>query len=285
MDKRKELIMNLNLTEQFVKILRMQRYADRSIKTYASHLTYFLKISAKLKPEEITQQQLEDFIIWLVEKKKIGQSYQKAMIATITKFYKEIFRRNVDLRHLYPKRKEHKLPNFLTRDEVRKILDITQNLKHKAILTTIYSCGLRLGEVLELKIADIKARENILLIRQAKGRKDRMVMLSPLLLELLRTYYKVYQPQTYLFEGRPGEKYSERSVQQILKDALFKAGIISPASVHTLRHSYATHLLENGTDIRIIKELLGHNNIKTTEIYTHITDVSRAKVKSPLDFL
>jgi len=278
-------MMNPNLTEQFVAILRMQRYADRSIKTYASHLTFFLKVSAKLKTEEITQQQLEDFIIWLVEKKKIGQSYQKAMIATITKFYKEIFQRQINLKHLYPKRKEHKLPNFLTRAEVKKVLDITENIKHKAILTTIYSCGLRLSEVLELRISDIKTREGILLIRQAKGKKDRVVVLSPLLLELLRIYYRTYLPQTYLFEGQSGERYSERSVQQILKNAINKANIISPASVHTLRHSYATHLLENGTDIRTIKELLGHNNIKTTEIYTLITEVSRAKVKSPLDFL
>ena len=138
---------------------------------------------------------------------------------------------------------------------------------------------------MELKISDIKTRENVLLVRQAKGKKDRVVMLSPLLLELLRTYYKVYQPQIYLFEGHSGERYSERSVQQILKNAINKVSIISPASVHTLRHSYATHLLENGTDIRIIKELLGHNNIKTTEIYTHITGVSRVKIKSPLDLL
>ncbi len=278
-------MINQNLTEQFVTILRMQRYADTSIKTYASHLTYFLKVSSKLKTEDITQKQLEDFIIWLVEKKKVGQSYQKAMIATITKFYKEIFRRNINLKHLYPKRKENKLPKFLTREEVKKILDATDNLKHKAILTTIYSCGLRLSEVLELKITDIKTQENVLLIRQAKGKKDRVVMLSPVLLELLRTYYKTYKPVNYLFEGQEGERYSERSVQQVLKNALRKADVISPASVHTLRHSYATHLLENGTDIRVIKELLGHNNIKTTEIYTHITDISRARVTSPLDFL
>ncbi len=164
-------------------------------------------------------------------------------------------------------------------------MDTTENLKHKAILTTIYSCGLKLSEVLELRMADIKTHENMILIRSAKGKKDRMVMLSPLLLDLLRTYYKTYQPQNYLFEGIAGEKYSERSIQQIFKNALQKAGIISPASAHTLRHSYATHLLENGTDIRIIKELMGHNNIKTTEIYTHITSMSKNTVISPLDFL
>ena len=140
-------MMNENLTDQFTVILRMQRYAEKSIKTYASHLSYFLKLSVKHKPEDITQQQLEDFIVWLVDKKKIGQSYQKAMIATITKFYNEIFNRQISLKYLYPKRKEHKLPKFLTLEEVKQVLDATENLKHKAILTTIYSCGLRLSEV------------------------------------------------------------------------------------------------------------------------------------------
>ncbi|WP_157844182.1 tyrosine-type recombinase/integrase, partial [Chryseobacterium sp. Leaf180] len=152
-------------------------------------------------------------------------------------------------------------------------------------LTTIYSCGLRLSEVLELQISDIKTKDHLLLIRQSKGNKDRVVILSDKLLQILRKYYKHYQPKKYLFEGIADTKYSERSVQQILKNSVVKSGIISPASVHTLRHSYATHLLESGIDIRIIKELLGHSNIKTTEIYTHITDVSRLKIKSPLDFL
>jgi len=144
--------MEKNYSERFKILLTMQRYSENSIRNYISNLNYFLKVSSKLKTEDITQKQLEDFIIWLVEKKKIGQSYQKAMIATVTKFYKEIFQRNINLKHLYPKRKENKLPKYLTKDEVRKILDATENLKHKAILTTIYACGLRLSEVLELKI-------------------------------------------------------------------------------------------------------------------------------------
>lgn len=277
--------MNKNYVEDFATILRLQRYAKSSIKTYTSHLSYFLKFSAKFQPEEITQKQLEDFIIWLVEKKKVGSSYQKAMISTIVKFYQEIFHRRVNLKHLYPHRSETKLPKFLTKKEVKKILDSTSNIKHKAILTTIYSCGLRLGELLELKISDIKTDQNILMIRQTKGNKERVVMISPKLIDVLRDYYRVYNPKIYLFEGREKEKYSQRSVQQIMKSSLKKSGVKSPASVHTLRHSYATHLLESGTDIRIIKELLGHNNIKTTEIYTHINDLVRFQIKSPLDLL
>ena len=248
-------------------------------------MSYFLKLSSKFSPEDITLKQLEDFIIWLVSKKKVSASYQKAMIATITKFYKEIFKRNVNLKHLYPQRKEDRLPKFLTKNEVKKVLEATLNIKHKAILTTIYSCGLRLSELIELKISDIKTEENILLVRQGKGNKDRVVTLSSKLIELLREYYKMYKPKVYLFEGSRGGKYSKRSVQQIMKYSVEKSGINSPATVHSLRHSYATHLLESGIDIRIIKELLGHSNIKTTEIYTHITDVNKNKIKSPLDYL
>lgn len=204
------------------------------------------------------------------------------MISTITEFYKEIFQRHICLKHLYPKRKEYKLPKFLTRDEVKKILDATENIKHKAILMTIYSCGLRLSELLELQISDIKVKEKLLLIRQSKGNKDRLMVVSAKLLNVLGDYYKIYQPKNYLFEGKNTDKYSERSMQQILKSSLRKARVITPASIHTLRHSYATHLLESGIDIRIIKDLLGHSNIKTTEIYTHITDVSKSNVKSPL---
>lgn len=277
--------MEKNYSEKFKTLLMLQRYSENSIRNYVSNLNYFLKISSKFEPEEITQKQLEDFIIWLVEKKKIGQSHQKAMMATITKFYREILHRKIDISHLYPKRKEYKLPKFLTKDEVKRILEATENLKHKTILTTIYSCGLRLSEALAIEICDVKSKENFLLIRQSKGNKDRFVTLSQKLIDMLRDYYKEFKPKLFLFEGQAGEQYSPRSVQQILKNSLKKAKIHSPASVHTLRHSYATHLLENGTDIRIIKELLGHNNIKTTEIYTHVTDVKKMSVRSPLDFL
>ncbi len=277
--------MNLKLTDKFISILHTQGYAERSIKTYASHLTYFLKVYNKLKIEDIPKQQIEDFILYLVEKKKVSQSYQKAMLFTITKFYKEIFYRDIDLKNLYPKRKQCKLPDFLTHNEVRRILESTGNSKHRTVLAIIYFCGLRVHEALGIKISDLNLTENTLLISQAGGNKNRIIMLSPSLLEILRTYYKNYRPQNYLFEGQYGKKYSERSVQQVFKNALHKAGIISTASVRTLRHSCAIHLLENGTDIITVKELLGHNNLKNTEIYKHIADSNKKNIKSPLDLL
>lgn len=165
------------------------------------------------------------------------------------------------------------------------MLDACENIKHKAILTTIYSCGLRLSELVNLQIKDIDSMQMTVTIRQGKGNRDRVVVLSEKLLFLLRDYFVEHKPQEYLFEGKSGGKYSERSVQQVLKQTLTKANINKEGSVHTLRHSYATHLIEQGTDIRFVQELLGHKSIKTTLIYTHLTDAAKRKIKSPLDNL
>ena len=165
------------------------------------------------------------------------------------------------------------------------MLDSTDNLKHKAMLMTIYSCGLRLSELLNLKLNDVRSSDKILRINQSKGNKDRIVSLPDKLLHILREYYQVYKPIDYLFEGEKGGRYSERSVQLVLKTALAKGNIKTIGSVHTLRHSYATHLIQSGVDIRVVQELLGHESIKTTMIYTHVTDVDKRKTPSPLDFL
>ena len=154
------------------------------------------------------------------------------------------------------------------------------------MLSLIYSCGLRRSELLNLKPTHIDSKRNIVLLKNAKGKKDRITPLSPLILEMLREYYKRYKPKTWLFEGQvAGEQYSEKSLQSILKQALQKTGITKPATLHWLRHSYATHLLESGTDLRYIQELLGHNSSKTTEIYTHVSTKSLQQIKSPFDDL
>ena len=159
-------------------------------------------------------------------------------------------------------------------------------MKHKAMLSVIYSCGLRRSELLNLKPSDVDSDRNLLIIRNAKGKKDRVVPLSDKTIELLRAYYKAYRPEYWLFEGQQKrEQYSETSLQEIFKASLKKAGIQKPATLHWLRHSYATHLLENGTDLRYIQEILGHKSSKTTEIYTHVTNQSLQKIKSPFDFL
>ena len=212
-------------------------------------------------------------------------SHQRMIIASIDKFYKSLYNRKLDIKHLYPSRKSHSLPNYLTKEEVRKLIAKVENIKHRCIIKLLYGSGLRLSELLHLKVSDIDSKSMIIHIRKSKGNKDRVVMLSNSLLQELRIYFKKHKPNDFLFEGQTGGIYSAKSVQMIVKKAASKAGIKKQVTPHTLRHSFATHLLESGTDVRFIQELLGHNSIKTTEIYTHITNISKSKIKSPLDSL
>ncbi|MFY7814632.1 MAG: tyrosine-type recombinase/integrase [Chryseobacterium taeanense] len=276
-----------SLLDTYREKLIIGRYSLSSIKNYCSAVQHFLTIySVRYSdPEAISPDDIEKFVLWKKNVHKVSASHQTIILSSIVKFYQLLYNKNLNLKHLFPKRYESALPKVLTKEEVKKLLDITKNLKHKAILTTIYACGLRLSEALALKITDIKFADAVVVIRDSKGKKDRIVNLPPKLMELLRSYYREYSPREYLFEGQSCGSYSKRSVQQILKNALRDAHIISDATVHTLRHSYAAHLLENGTDLKIIKDLLGHSNIKTTEIYTHITDISKIKIKSPLESL
>jgi site-specific recombinase XerD len=181
--------------------------------------------------------------------------------------------------------KEQALPTVLSTAEITNILKAAENLKHKAILTVIYSAGLRIGEVVKLKIKDIDSERKQIRIEQGKGKKDRYTLLSAKTLELLRAYFTAYRPKEYLFEGQDGGQYSTRSIQAFFQEICRKAGIKKKVSVHTLRHSFATHLLENGTDLRYIQALLGHESTKTTEIYTHVTTKGFDQIKSPLDNL
>ena len=266
--------------------LKLQRYANNTIKSYCGYAQVFLEQMEKYnRLDEIPISEIELFINTKVIQENISASYQRSLVGAIKKVFELVENQKIELNYLYPKRKVNKLPTFFSQEEVRNLLNVTENLKHKAILTIIYSCGLRLSELINLKITDIKSENDLLLIRQSKGNKDRIVALPDKLLLLLREYYKVYQPKDFLFEGAKGNQYSERSVQLILKNAMNKAGVLSKGSVHTLRHSYATHLIKSGIDVRVVQELLGHNDIRTTMIYTHITDIDKKSTPSPLDFL
>jgi integrase/recombinase XerD len=178
------------------------------------------------------------------------------------------------------------LPNVLSKQEVKAILGASLNIKHRAMLSLIYSCGLRRGELLNLKPTDIDSNRGLLIIRQAKGKKDRIAPLSAKTVEMLRDYYRTAKPKKWLFEGQvPGQQYDDRSIQLVLKNSLIKAGIKKPVTLHWLRHSYATHLLEAGTDLRYIQEILGHKSSSTTQIYTHVSTRSIQNIVSPFDDL
>ena len=276
-----------SLLSQFEQRLRIQRYSDATIRNYKSALDNFLKLVEKKISSiaEIDVVVVEKYIYWLIEKKNISSSFQRTIVASIDKFFSLVVESPLAIRHLYPKQLKQSLPDFLTPPEVKKLIDATHNIKHKCIVELLYAGGLRLSELLCLKITDIDSHNMIICINSGKGKKDRVVMLSEKLLTDLRSYFIEYHPTEFLFIGQSGGQYSDKSVQNIVKEAAIKAGIKKHVTPHTLRHSFATHLLEKGTDIRYIQELLGHKSVHTTEIYTHITDVSRSTIKSPLDTL
>jgi integrase/recombinase XerD len=272
--------------EKFKQWMRSKRYSESTITTYSEALKSFLFFYREKPISEITN---EDVILYnneFILEKKISSSYQNQIVNGIKLFFATVRETKIDLDKIHRPKREKVLPNVLSKAEVKLILNAPSNLKHKTMLSLIYSCGLRRSELLHLKPVDIDSRRGIILIRQSKGKKDRIVPLSPKILEMLRTYYSTFKPTTWLFEGQiAGESYSEKSLQSILKQALQKAGISKPATLHWLRHSYATHLLESGTDLRYIQELLGHNSSKTTEIYTHVSTKSLQQIKSPFDDL
>lgn len=274
------------ILQAFERKLTTQRYASNTIRSYRDYASLFLKHVAQFEHlKDVPLSHVESFINDKVNREQISVPYQKGLVGAIKKLYELLLEEKIKLDYLYPKRSVSQLPKFFSKEEVRRILDSTDNLKHKAMLMTIYSCGLRLSELLNLQIRDVRSSDQIVRINQSKGNKDRIVSLPDKLLHILREYYQAYKPTDYLFEGEKGGRYSERSVQLVLKKALAKAKVQTEGTVHTLRHSYATHLIRSGIDIRVVQELLGHGSIKTTMIYTHITDVDKKNAPSPLDFL
>ncbi|MFM1893583.1 MAG: hypothetical protein RIQ90_749 [Bacteroidota bacterium] len=271
---------------QFSHYLKYRRYSPNTIKTYTDALGVFFHYHSNKVPEQLGIAEIIEFNIGYILRKHLSASYQNQVINAIKLFYRNRFNRNMDLNNIQRPRREQRLPNVLSKQEIKSILEAPSNLKHRAMLSLIYACGLRRSELLNLSLSDVLSDRNVLFIRQSKGKKDRVIPISNKIIEMLRTYYKAYKPKVWLFEGQnAGERYSERSLQLVLKQALKKVGNTKPVSLHWLRHSYATHLLESGTDLRYIQELLGHNSSKTTEIYTHVTTKSLQQIRSPFDEL
>jgi len=217
--------------------------------------------------------------------RKVSVSYQNVSINAIKFYYEKVLEREHITVKIDRPKIQKQLPQVLSEEEVITLIGSIDNLKHKCIIMMIYSAGLRLSEVVNLKVSDIDSKRMLVFIRSAKGRKDRYTILSKQLLRWLRVYYKQEKPKNWLFEGVLGGQYSMKSVQEIMKGAVENAGIKKHATVHTLRHSFATHMLENGTDLRYIQNLLGHNSTKTTEVYTHITTKGLKQLVSPFDRL
>ena len=272
--------------ETFKRYLLSKRYSPNTINTYSEALKSFLTFCNTKAVKDITN---EDVILYnndYILKHNLSSSYQNQIVNAIKLYFMIVKDTAIEIDKIHRPKREKVLPNVLSKEEVKAILEAPKNLKHKAMLSMIYSCGLRRSELLNLKPNDIDSKRNVVIIRQSKGKKDRITPLSPKILELLRNYYKEYSPKTYLFEGQEkNTQYSARSLEEVLKKSIKLATINKPVTLHWLRHSYATHLLESGTDLRYIQELLGHNSSKTTEIYTHVSTKNIQQIKSPFDDL
>lgn len=273
------------LREQFKRDLELKGFSLKTQQSYLRHVVAFSKYYQK-SPEILGTEEIKDYLHHLIAEKNLSKSYVNQAYSGLKLLYETTLNKQWDMKKIPRTKKEQKLPQVLSQKEVKSILASVRNLKHKAILTTIYAAGLRVGEVVNLKISDIDSPNMQIRVRQGKGGKDRLTLLSEGNLIILRDYFKYFRPIDWLFPGVDKDKpLSTRSVERIMDMAVENAGITKPVTVHTLRHSFATHLLESGVDIYYIQRLLGHSNIKSTSIYLHMTNMKLKNIKSPLDTL
>jgi len=272
--------------DRFGNWMEHKRYSPSTIETYIQAITVFLRFIAPKSSAEASNEDMQRYVYQYMIPRRLSYSYQNQAVNASKLFFKLITGSALITEQLERPRREHKLPNILSKDEVKAIILAPINQKHRTMLSLIYACGLRRSELLNLKPTHIDSKRHLLIVLNAKGKKDRVIPISDKVIFMLREYYKKYHPKEWLFEGQEERtQYSETSLQKVLKYALQRASITKPVSLHWLRHSYATHLLESGTDLRYIQELLGHKSSKTTEIYTHVTEKSLEKIKSPFDDL
>lgn len=282
----------INIDEETVKAIdyfklwmEQKRYSPQTIKNYLGQLIQFLTYYQPKSFKELTVEDVERYNHQVIIGHGLSVSFQRSMVGAIKLFYSQAQNTKMNLEKLQRPFKEHRLPEVLSKENVQKVINATNNIKHKALLSITYACGLRRGEVLNLKLTDLDSQRKLIRIVQAKGKKDRYVTFGIKLRNLLADYYKEYKPKIYLFEGQYGQKYGESSFAQVLQQAVKKTGLKKEVTLHTLRHSFATHLLEAGTDIRYIQELLGHNSPNTTMIYTHVSSKKLSEINSPFDDL
>lgn len=269
---------------EYFQKLEIKRYSMSTARTYIGLFEKFANHFKDYDPIELNENDIREYLGLLIRDKR-SNTYVNQMINAIKFYYEVVLAMPNRFYAIERPRKEEKLPVVLSKNEVSRLLSNIQNIKHKCMVGVLYSAGLRLGELLSLKISDVDSERMLISVRGAKGKKDRYTILSRSLLNDLRKYYKEYRPKDFLFEGLHGHQYSDTSVRKIINRAVQFSRIKKKVSPHTLRHSFATHLLEDGTDLRYIQTLLGHKSSKTTEIYTHVATNIVKDIKSPLDTL
>lgn len=276
---------NLMALKKFRDMMVLMGYSVNTIRNYCNEFHQLLRLLGDRFVNDLKKEQLLSYLLWLLEKRGCSETKVHTSVNAIKFYFEKVEGREKEFYDLPRPKKPFNLPAILAEEEVLALIQQVKNLKHKTLLMAGYAGGLRVSEIIHLKIHDIDSKRMMIHLQGAKGKRDRMVPLSKKLLEALRVYYLAYKPKEYIFESSAGGMYSARSAQSVLQAAKKEAGIIKKGSIHMLRHSYATHLMESGTDIRIIQELLGHNSIRTTMLYTHVSKKDIGKIESPLDKL
>jgi integrase/recombinase XerD len=271
---------------EYRRYLTTQRYSESTISNYVASAYQFFQFVDYKDPGNIT---IDDIILFnenFIIKQGRSVSSQNIFISALKLFFEIVLNKEFQVDELRRPRREHRLPEIFSKEEVIRIIGSPVNIKHRTMLATVYSCGLRCGDLIHMKLIDIDRDRMLIHIKRGKGNKDRIIPLPRKLLEMLTEYYKAYKPEVYVFEGeKKGHPYHESSLRLVFHKALRKAGIKRKAKLHWLRHSYATHLLEGGTDLRYIQEILGHSSSRTTEIYTHVSVRSIQQIRNPFDDL
>jgi integrase/recombinase XerD len=271
--------------KRYTELLELKAYSKATLKTYTGAFYQLLRLLATVPVTSLTKEHVQAYLLWLLRVRKYTEANLHTTINALKFFFEQVEGRTKEFYDLPRPKKPQKLPSVLAEEEMITLIHKTANLKHRALLMTAYSAGLRVSELIALKICDIDSRRMLIHLHGAKGKKDRMVPLSQKLLETLRVYFRVYRPRVYLFESEAGKAYNAHYAQAVLREAKQKAGIYKKGSIHLLRHSFATHLLEAGTDIRYIQSFLGHQSLQTTMRYTHVSRLKIESIQSPLDRL
>lgn len=277
----------INMPEflKFQNMLVLKGYSANTSRTYSIEFAQLLYLLKDFPVQHLSAEKLQSYFLYCHKELKLSENQIHSRINAIKFYYEKVLHQEKMFFDIPRPKKPLLLPKSLNTDDIKKLFEVTKNIKHRLILQLCYGMGLRVSEIVNLKISDIDSKSMQVMIQRAKGKKDRYVNLPKTVLEDLRSYYQNYRPKEYLFEGQYGGQFSIRSTQLVFKEAMKKAKINKQIGIHGLRHSYATHLLEYGTDISHIQKLMGHNDIKTTLIYAHVSDKNTAKVKSPLDFM
>lgn len=271
----------LDLNQQLI----LREYSPNTMRVYLSEFFHLLDLLDDYDVANLSPKRLKDYFLYCIKVEHMAERKMNGKINAIKFYFEQVLHRPKMFFDIPRPKKPLTLPKMLSKSEVKKLFRVTTNLKHRVALQLTYGMGLRISEVVNLRLVDIDSKRMVVLVKSAKGKKDRYVPLPKSILPSLREYYLQYRPKGYLLEGQYGGAYAKSSLQQVFKNAMRKARIHKEIGIHGLRHSYATHLLESGADMRFIQELLGHNSIKTTQIYTKVTPRSKSKITSPLDTL